>query len=77
MTTPDRNRSRSYPHTLKATQWAALVALAKRGLELSGDGEIEAITLREILPELEKMVKVLPELEVRGCGLDHPDWKAS
>ena len=74
MQTPDPTRTRSYPQTYKGTEWAAILALLKRGLEVSGD-DIESRHVRPLIPDLEKMVEAMRELEVPGCGLDHPDWK--
>lgn len=76
MTTPkpDPNRSRPYPKTYRGIEWAAILALLKRGLEASGEDR-EAEVVKELLPDLQETVNILAELEPLGCGLDHPEWK--
>ena len=76
MTTPkpDPNKSRAYPRTYKGIEWASILTLLKRGLEVSGEDR-EADIVKNLLPDLQKTVGVLADLEPLGCGLDHPDWK--
>ena len=73
---PDPNRSRSISRTQTGIEWASILAILKRGLELDPEGR-EAELVRKLLPDLERDVAALRRIEIFGCGLDHPDWRES
>lgn len=72
--TPDPNRSRVITIPVSGIQIASLLRFVREGIGRDSRSK-EAAALAPLIPELEKVVDAMKDLEIHGCGLDHPVWK--